>query len=301
MRLFYLVLLFILISSCSTLHKKSNLFTEVKIENGIKLEEVVPHYFSAKLDDYEVSEEFLPSKSQNERVRFLILHYTGIDTEASIKALTKNEVSSHYLISDSLDKKIHLLVTEDKRAWHAGLSFFNNFNNLNDNSIGVEIVNKGFKLDSLGNMVFESYPTHQIKKVAILVKNIVDRYKIDSTYVLGHSDIAPQRKFDPGPLFPWKYFYDTYRIGAWYNELDKTEFSLLDIKENFNSIEFITSVQEDLLKYGYEIKITGEWDLQTKNVIRAFQYHFNATAFEFGILDQETWSILKALNKKYRK
>lgn len=119
---------------------------------------------SAKLKDYKITKTNFPSVSQGFRQRYIILHYTALDNERSIRALTQNSVSSHYLISDLEDNEIYQLVDENKRAYHAGVSQWRNNNNLNDNSIGIEIVNTGFVVDSLGQRQFQVFPEHQIKK-----------------------------------------------------------------------------------------------------------------------------------------
>ena len=154
---------------------------------------------AAKLEHYKVTTDYYPSVSQDERVRFLVLHYTAINTELSLKVLTQKDVSSHYLINDYDDKQINLLVDETKRAWHAGVSKWKGLDNLNFSSIGIEIVNLG---NSGG--VYQPYPDYQIKKVGELARDIVNRYNIQPFNVVGHADIAPGRKPDPGPLFPWK-------------------------------------------------------------------------------------------------
>src|SRR5690606_35770221 len=137
------------------------------------------------------------------RQRYLILHYTALDEEKSVRVLTQQAVSSHYLVNNLGDREIYQLVDENKRAYHAGISAWRNDKSMNDTSIGIEIVNDGYKMDSLNQRQFFPYSEAQFKKIAALTKDIVDRYQIPPTNVLGHSDIAPVRKQDPGPLFPW--------------------------------------------------------------------------------------------------
>jgi N-acetylmuramoyl-L-alanine amidase len=298
---FFLVSLFFLTTYSCSIHKnRIQQAVNYTRSNNPEVKKITPSFLSSKLEEYAVSSEFFPAISQNERIRFLILHYTACDMKTAVKTLTTKEVSSHYLISDSLDNQIHLLVTEDKRAWHAGISHFKGMSNLNDISIGIEIVNLGFKTGILDEFLFYYFPDYQIKKIAALTKDIATRYKIDPTFILGHSDIAPQRKYDPGPLFPWKKLYEEYGIGAWYEEDMKSNFLSQYDPMMYNLPEFITLAQQNLLKYGYEIKITGKWDEQTKKVIQAFQFHFNPENYS-GILDAETWAILQALNERYRK
>lgn len=231
------------------------------------------------------------STGQNYRQRFIILHYTAMNREGSLKALTTNEVSAHYLISDQKNDPVYYLVDENKRAWHAGVSEWKTSKNLNDSSIGIEIVNNG---NVSGN--FEPFRDFQIKEVAVLVKYLADKYEIPATNILGHSDIAPQRKPDPGPLFPWEDLYRKHNIGMWYDN-DKKSFYETEYSSTWNTLPAAT-VQAEFNKFGYTISATGKWDEQTKNVIKAFQYHFRPSKYD-GKLDLETYAILKALNDKY--
>ena len=250
------------------------------------------------------------SVGQNFRQRFIVLHYTALDDESSIKVLTEQEVSAHFLITTSDKEPIYNLVPEDKRAWHAGESEWKSSKNLNDSSIGIEIVNLGLNevtlTDSdtataraLKNQYRQApYTEEQIKKIAILVKYLSEKYEIAPENILGHSDIAPQRKLDPGPMFPWKELYDKYNIGMWYDEDEKNKIQT-EIGAEFSTLT-VTAYQNEFKKFGYAIQITGVYDKQTANVIKAFQLHFRQENFN-GALDIETYSILKALNKKYIK
>lgn len=256
---------------------------------------------SAHPKGYKVIKDHFPSLGQNFRQRFLILHYTALDNEKSLNVLTQQAVSSHYLINDLPDHDIYQLVDENKRAYHAGLSYWRNNTGLNDSSIGIEIVNTGYTVDNLGTKQFYEFPEYQYRKVAALAKDIVERYMIPPAHVLGHSDIAPNRKQDPGPLFPWKRLYDEYQIGMWYDENTKQNFyaiSLDEVTYLYNDSNFIQKVQEQFKNFGYEIQITGQWDKQTQKVIEAFQYRFRPNNYN-GTLDAETLSILRALLIKY--
>ena len=250
------------------------------------------------------------SVGQNFRQRFIILHYTALDDENSIKVLTEQEVSAHFLITTRDEEPIYNLVPEDKRAWHAGESEWKSSKNLNDSSIGIEIVNLGLNEDilddtdvgverALKNQYRQApYTEEQIKKIAILVKYLSEKYEIAPENILGHSDVAPHRKLDPGPMFPWKTLYDKYNIGMWYDEDEKNKIQT-EIGAEFSTLT-VTAYQNEFKKFGYAIQITGVYDKQTANVIKAFQLHFRQENFN-GALDIETYSILKALNKKYIK
>lgn len=233
------------------------------------------------------------SQGQDYRQKFIILHYTAGNRDSSLKTLTENEVSAHYLVSDDKSEPVYSLVDENKRAWHAGVSDWKGRNNLNDTSIGIEIVNGG---DVSGTFV--PYKDFQIKEVAVLVKYLADKYEIPATNILGHSDIAPQRKSDPGPLFPWRELYTQYNIGMWYDNETKNNYERE--YETKLSMTPVSDVQRELNKFGYGISITGSWDKQTKNVIKAFQHHFRPSNYS-GEMDVETFAILKALNEKYNK
>lgn len=241
----------------------------------------------------------MPSVAQNERVRFLVLHYTATDDATSLKILTQGEVSAHYLVKthpDSIDGKpiVLQLVPESQRAWHAGVSNWHGCSSLNDTSIGIEIVNKGFTEKMLGR---EWYPYNesQIKLIERLTKDIVERYGIDPTDVVAHSDIAPLRKSDPGPLFPWKRLAQL-GVGAWPDDATVTKY--IDGRNKQDSAS-VSIIQQALARYGYQIPQSGELDNETQQVIKAFQMHFRAQDFS-GVPDVETEAIALALVEKYR-
>ncbi|KQR93491.1 N-acetylmuramoyl-L-alanine amidase [Chryseobacterium sp. Leaf180] len=256
---------------------------------------------SAKPKGYKVTKTYFPSLGQNFRQKYVILHYTVLPDDKSIQVLTQQTVSAHYLVNDKDDNEIYQLVDENKRAYHAGISSWRTDKNLNDTSVGIEIVNLGYKADSLGKRVFMPFSDDQFKKVAVLTKDIVTRYNIPATNVLAHSDIAPTRKQDPGPQFPWKRLYDEYQIGMWYDEASKQNLMVSaesDVTARYSEPAFIFLVQTSLQKLGYEIEPSGNWDTVTKATIEALQYHFRPQNYN-GILDAESWAILQALNQKY--
>lgn len=161
----------------------------------------------------------------NRRVRFLVFHYTTANFASSVATLTGKYVSAHYLAPDPTDQtyinagfkdmRLFNLVDESERAWHAGVSTWANRTNLNDTSIGIEMVNLAHD-EGDGNSVFPPYNPTQINAVIQLAFNIMQRYPdIAPTNVVAHSDIAVGRKNDPGPQFPWKKLYKV-GIGAWY-------------------------------------------------------------------------------------
>ena len=239
-----------------------------------------------------ISKEY-NSISQDYREKYIILHYTAVGREGSIRALTGRNVSSHYLVSDRIEDPIYSLVPTERRAWHAGASAWKTRNNLNDTSIGIEIVNLGSV-----NGVYEPYLPFQMENVAVLVKYLVDKYDVPAENILGHSDIAPGRKSDPGPMFDWKMLYEKYNLGMWYDETAVENYKTM-YAETFETIP-VSDIQAELKKFGYGIDITGAWDKQSKSVITAFQHHFRPSNYD-GVMDIETYSILKSLNDKYNK
>ncbi|OTA21165.1 N-acetyl-anhydromuranmyl-L-alanine amidase [Xenorhabdus beddingii] len=241
------------------------------------------------------------TKSFNRRCRFLVMHYTVFNFEKSIQALTGDLVSAHYLVPNPDDptyqaagfSDIHIfnLVDELERAWHAGMSYWAGREEINDTSMGIEIVNEAS--DVGGVLTFPAYHPAQIEAVKELAINILQRYPdIHPTYVVGHSDIAWQRKTDPGPSFPWKKLYDA-GVGAWYDEETKQKYS-----EQF--VDCLPDTAEILAKfkrYGYGVSGVEENE-NFQSLIRAFQMHFRPAHYD-GVADIETIAILYALVEKY--
>ncbi len=215
---------------------------------------------------------------RGQSVRFLVLHYTGMATaELAIERLCDPvaKVSSHYVVDEA--GTVYRLVGEDKRAWHAGVSFWDGATDLNSSSIGIEIANPG---DA-------PYPKVQMDAVMALSRDIVNRYKIRSFYVVGHSDIAPDRKQDPGELFDWP-LLSSNSLGVW----------PVPTTGDYASVAAWTDkeVQAALTKLGYRPTL----DLTT--LVTAFQRHFRLEAFktpsQVGIADVETKARIACLNRR---
>lgn len=250
-------------------------------------------------DNYNVNHNF-KAISQNERVRFLIIHYTAQDNSHSLQTLTKDKVSAHYLVMKepvSMQGKplILQLVDENKRAWHAGVSSWNGRANLNDTSIGIEIVNPGYTDNMLGSRTWYPYSEKQIATIATLAKDIIHRYQITPDSVLGHSDIAPLRKHDPGKLFPWERLA-AMGIGAW---PDRQMVNKYLAGRHPKSFAGVRTIQLLLKQYGYEIPLNGILDEDTQKTLSAFQMHFRPADIS-GNPDAETEAIALALIEKYR-
>lgn len=277
---------------------KENIADVTKNDNTASYGSIV----SANPVGYKVVKTFFPAVGQNFRQKYIILHYTALDDDKSVNVLTQQSVSAHYLVNDLGDNEIYQLVDENKRAYHAGISAWRKDIMLNDTSIGIEIVNAGYKTDSSGMKIFPEYSEAQVKKVAALVKDLANRYMVAPTNVLGHSDIAPTRKQDPGPKFPWKKLYDDYQVGMWYDEATKQNFYdtavLDDYALQMTVPSFVFKIQTALRDFGYGINPNGVYDDATKKTVEAFQYHFRPQNYS-GMIDAETWAILQALNLKY--
>ncbi len=229
------------------------------------------------------------AKSQDSRAQFLILHFTNENFERSLKVLTEGPVSSHYLV-DVNPPTVYRLVDESRRAYHAGVSRWGNSAALNAASIGIEIVNMGNQKTPDGTIWFE-YPDAQMDAVIALVKDIVKRHEIRADRILGHSDIAPGRKVDPGPRFPWKRFADEGLI-PW----PDAAYVAAKLPEYTAQLPDITWFQQRLAKYGYGTPQSGQMDKGTHDVLEAFQLRFRQSKFD-GQPDAETAAILDALTR----
>jgi N-acetylmuramoyl-L-alanine amidase len=223
--------------------------------------------------------------SQDSRVQFLVLHFTSSDLPSSLEILTRGPVSSHYLVTDP-PVTIYRLVDEARRAYHAGTSSWKGNTQLNASSIGIEIVNLGFRADT---QEWQDYPEEQVAKVVELARDIVGRHGIRPDHVVGHSDIAPQRKLDPGPKFPWRRLADAGLIrwpdaAAVAARLPGFERSLPDV----------AWFQQRLARHGFAVPEHGGLDEATRNVIRAFQMKYRPARHD-GEPDAETAALLDVL------
>ena len=241
-----------------------------------------------------------PSVNQDSRIQSVILHYTQIDDAQSLDELTRPEsrVSAHYLVSREERNGqpiLYALVPESQRAWHAGISHWQGAQALNASSIGIEIVNLGYADTEaqlpLTERHWQAYTPAQIRTLALLLQQLVARYQLAPTRLLGHSDIAPGRKVDPGPLFPWQQLHQEYGLGAWPDERRVSELLATPMPS-------ITEIQTLLIRYGYGLPATGTLDARTRHVLTAFQLHFRPARYD-GQPDRETVARLQALLEKY--
>ena len=226
------------------------------------------------------SPNFDLKKRTSSKVKYLIFHYTGMRSEnAAIKRLTSksSKVSCHYLIKKN--GAIIKIVPDLYIAWHAGISSWKKDKSLNSNSIGIEISNPGH------DYKYKNFSQKQITSIIDLSKNLKKKYKIKKENILGHSDIAPLRKKDPGEKFPWK-LLNKKKICLWHNLSEKNCKKLRGIKLN-NSDNFF----QLLFKFGY--KSTNNKNEKIK-IYKNFQRRFRPQLIS-SIVDQETYIILKSL------
>ena len=238
------------------------------------------------------------ARSADSRIRFLVLHYTEGDERTSLEELTQQSVSAHYLVPQHppvRDGKpvVLQLVPEAQRAWHAGVSEWQGTTELNAASIGIENVNSGPR-DTPQGREWAPWPPDQVAAIIALSKDIVTRYGIPPTRVVGHSDIAPQRKIDPGPLFPWQQLYKA-GVGAWPD--DATLKADLAGRAPDAPAD-VRGLQTKLARYGYDVATDGVLDERTRRVFAAFQMHFRPRDYS-GTPDAETDAIAQALLDKY--
>lgn len=227
--------------------------------------------------------------SQDSRIQFLVLHYTFGNFESSLKTLTQGPVSSHYLV-DVNPPRILQLVDESQRAYHAGVSSWKGISGLNASSIGIEIVNAGER-PSPNGLVWTDYPSEQIDVVITLIKKIVTEHKISPERVLGHSDIAPGRKVDPGPKFPWKRLADLGLI-QW---PDETKVAQRQV--NFDAqLPNILWFQAKLAIHGFNPPQNNLLDETTQRIIAAFQMKYRPNNFD-GKPDAQTAAMLDVLTE----
>lgn len=228
------------------------------------------------------------SVGHDSRVQFIVLHYTSSGLERSLEILKGDGVSSHYLINES-PATIYRLVDEDRRAWHAGDSQWKGRTWLNSSSIGIELVNRGYIEGEHGRLWYP-YSDEQIDALIVLLKDIMHRHGLKPGAIIGHSDIAPQRKVDPGPLFPWKRLADAGLL-PW------PDAAVVARQRSLYALQLpdVAWFQAQLAAQGYKLPEHGELDVETRNVIAAFQMKYRPTRFD-GEPDAETAAILAALS-----
>lgn len=215
----------------------------------------------------------------------VVLHYTGMETGEGAEAWLCNpasEVSSHYLVHE--DGRVVQMVREADRAWHAGKSSWHGLADINSHSVGIEIVNKG----PLGGL--PEFPDIQIEAVARLCRDIAARHGIAPERILAHSDVAPGRKTDPGPRFPWR---GLHALGVGHL-VEPAAGCSVEASSEGDSGRHVEALQSMLQLYGYGVEITGRFDAATRAVVEAFQLHFRQSRVD-GRADGETLALVHAL------
>jgi len=235
---------------------------------------------------YDYSPNFSLPKRPKKRIKFIIIHYTGMKKESdSIKRLQnpRSKVSSHYLIKKN--GEILTLVPDLYEAWHAGLSNWKNYKYLNKNSIGIEITNPGHQHG------YKNFSRQQIFSLKKLLISLIKKFKIKKKYILGHSDISPDRKKDPGEKFPWQKLAKNGLV--WFHNLDSNKI------KKFRKVKLFTKFEENiflknLYKIGYK-KIEGlKLSKNIEFLTKAFQRRFRQDLVD-GKIDQECLIISKNL------
>ena len=228
------------------------------------------------------SPNFDLKKRHKNKIKYLIFHYTGMKNDKlAIKKLTSfnSNVSCHYYITSS--GKLIQMVPDLYTAWHAGKSNWRNDKSLNHNSIGIEISNPGHEHG------YRKFSDRQIKSLIRISKLIINKYKIDKKKILGHSDIAPLRKKDPGEKFPWK-LLSKQKIGIWHKVNLNILKSSRGKKSEFNLDKFINYLK----RLGYNMKYSNLNEL--KKIIKIFQMRFRPEIID-GKLDAECYIIAKSI------
>ncbi len=237
---------------------------------------------------------FSSIKRRSNQIKFIIFHYTGMKNEsAAIKRLTEiqSEVSSHYFIKNN--GEIISMVPNLYVAWHAGVSFWKGKNSLNKDSIGIEISNPGHRFD------YKKFSKKQIKSILKLSRFLISKYKIKPQNILGHSDVAPFRKKDPGEKFPWNYLAKK-KIGIWHSLNEKKLLKIRGLKIKKSEKKILT---KNLIKIGYGLSFKKDSKIdQNKNlkiVLKAFQRRYRQDDVN-GLADKECLKISENLSKKFK-
>ena len=231
------------------------------------------------------------AKGQDSRVMFLILHYTVADLPISLHVLTQQNVSAHYLLTDESPPRIYRLVDEERRAWHSGVSGWKGQRLLNAASIGIEIVHPGFKLGPDKQRIYQPFPQAQIDALIPLVKDIVARHQIRPDRVLGHGEVTPAYKEDPGPTFPWKQLADLGLTPPWPDAKRVAAQQALFEAQLPDAAWFQAALQQ----WGYVIERSGSWDAQSQRVLMNFQMRYRPDNYS-GQPDAESAALLFVLN-----
>ena len=237
--------------------------------------------------NYIFSPNFDRKKRPIKSIKFVVIHYTGMQSERESLIRLSNstsKVSSHFLINRK--GKIYRLVQDNQIAWHAGKSCWGKYKNLNKNSIGIELVNKGHKFG------YTNFKKKQLTSLIRICKNLIRKYRIKKQNIIGHSDIAPLRKNDPGEKFPWKQLAK-HKIGIWHN-------CNLKLLKKFRRKRIFK--KQEIKKFVKHLNNIGYCFLSRNNhsyfvkTVKAFQRHYRKELIN-GVPDEESLIIAKNLSK----
>ena len=251
---------------------------KINHENGEPIYEVQP-FESIQRNHYD-------ERNKEGKIKYLVMHYTHANFKRTMDIFTANKnsgrVSAHYVITQKEEEPDNVpggmifgIVPEEKRAWHAGISHWNGVENLNHESIGIENVNRGFEEQAEGKKWF-AFDTLQVKALGKLSRKIIEKYQIKPNNIVGHADIAPDRKQDPGILFPWQELYEKYGIGAWLENdteayINKTYIPKEKLSHGVSDSFCLTQLKN----YGYKIENPGYNTPENQEAVKAFKSHFS--------------------------
>ena len=231
----------------------------------------------------------LKANGKNSRIDIIVLHYTASTKPSALLTLTNREVSAHYVVSDDSKPVVYKLVDENLSAWHAGESSWYGRTFINPRSIGIEIVHPGWTRNSDGNSG-PSYPAAQIDAVIALTREVARRHGVAAENIVGHSDVAPLRKQDPGPAFPWKKLAQA-GVGRWFDEAAAAKYQAEYVRNGAPDAGWF---QKQLKRVGYSVPETNYFDANTLHTIAAFQMHYRPESVN-SKPDAQTAARLRAL------
>jgi len=220
-------------------------------------------------------------------IDMLILHYTGMPTTAEALARLVDpaaKVSAHYLVDEAA--RVYRLVPEGKRAWHAGVAQWGGVTDINAHSIGIEISNPGHEHG------YREFSLEQVAAVTSLAREIVTRHRIHPARVLGHSDVAPMRKQDPGELFDWQRLARA-GVGLWPGQVRPLGRTLVPGESGAD----VSAMQKQLAAFGYRVPTRGDYCAETQAVVQAFQRHFRPVKVD-GVADGHTRALIARLKEQ---
>ncbi|MEI6116110.1 MAG: N-acetylmuramoyl-L-alanine amidase [Burkholderiales bacterium] len=231
-------------------------------------------------------DDSMSARGKASRVEIIVLHYTASSKTGALATLTNRDVSAHYVVSDDSPPVVYRLVGEDLAAWHAGESNWYGRSYINPRSIGIEIVHPGW---NTSNAPGPDFPPDQIDVVIALTRDVARRHGVSPENIVGHSDVAPGRKQDPGPAFPWRQLA-LAGVGRWFDERAAPAYETRFEQEGVPKPKWF---QDQLRRVGYAVPDTGQLDAGTRQALTAFQLHYRPSLVT-GLPDAQTAARLLA-------